>query len=408
MRWPENCDFICLLEWDEKLYLEALSWALEGRWVAIVSEKARGSAHPRVKIYHCQTIFDWPTIARKIAWSAVMKKMYIVGEGALKEEIVRCHMAADLILSEAADSWMLPMLNGKANEFPYRRGIGLKGAFSGVPAIIVGAGPSLEKNGHLLKEFEKKALIFAGGTALNLIETEPHFGGALDAENRLQGHPFSKVPFCYQSRMHRENRHLIEGEKLLFPDGSCEALNWIYEEEPFQAGWTVGNFLTAVALHFGCTPIYFVGMDLSYEKGKKYAWNDKEDATFLPRDWAMAAQWLEEMAKGRELINATEGGILRLKEAKLVDVLKRSTREWDLRKWVHDTIEKQPIVSAAHRWKKWEESLRGGEQIVYEKLLLPLWEIWRPVFEREEGDLRLHQHLFFERVLQEHAETIFL
>lgn len=400
MQWPKNCEFLCILAWDEGLYQKALSWVNEERRVAIVSDEPRVSRDPRVKIYVAETSLQWPKIAREIAWWAVMKKLAVVGEGPLKEEIERCHLAADLILSEAADGWLLPMKNALANKRPYRRGMALQGAFTGIPAIVVGAGPSLEKNGHLLKEFEKRALIFAGGTALNLIGTEPHFAGAMDAQNSLRGHRFPHVPFCYQSRMHPDNFSFIEGERLLFPDSSCEALNWIHGEQPFQSGWTVGNFLTAVAVHFGCSPIYFVGMDFCHQKGRKYA--GMEEAGTSQRDWKMAAEWTEEMAKGRQFINATEGGILRLPKMKLSEV--RCAQERDLRGEVQAAMAKLPVVSAEKRWGEWKKR----EEVVYQKLLLPLWEIWRPVFEREGGHLGLHQRLFFERILEEHAEEILL
>lgn len=45
----------------------------------------------------------------------------------------------------------------------------LFGHFSGVPAIICGAGPSLEKNRELLATLRNRALIFAGGTAMNAV-----------------------------------------------------------------------------------------------------------------------------------------------------------------------------------------------------------------------------------------------
>src|SRR6185503_9490810 len=48
-------------------------------------------------------------------------------------------------------------------------GSALSGKFQGVPAIICGAGPSLGKNIELLKTLKDKALIFAGGTAMNAL-----------------------------------------------------------------------------------------------------------------------------------------------------------------------------------------------------------------------------------------------
>ncbi len=427
MKCPKDSDFICALQWNDSFYQEALLWVDGEKRVAILSDEERVSGDPRIKIYVVETPLQVAGILRKIAWSAVFRKLHIIGEGALKEELEKCHLAAHLILSEAADYWVLALKNARANEQPYRRGMSLKGAFKGVPALIVGAGPSLEKNRHLLKEFEKRALIFAGGSALNVIDVEPHFAASIDAEapyRQFKMHPFSETPFCYQSRMNRDNFSLVHGEKLLFPDSSSEAINWVHEEERFDGGWTVGNFLTAVAVHLGCSPIIFVGMDLCYEKGRKYAQIEADlpeglieaRGAITQKDWLMSAQWTEELAKGRHFFNATEGGILQLPKEPLSESLKRCTEERNLRKWVHEAIQKLPIRTASKKWEEWDLSLRNckkdianmEDEIVYQKLLSPLWEIWRPIFEREvEGDpnqkIEFHQKLFFQTVLEEHG-----
>lgn len=417
MKFPEDSEFVCVVGWDEALYREALLWVDEGRRVAFVSDRERESSDPRVKIYCLESPLQLEGIARTIAWSAVFRKLFVIGNGVFKEELERCHLAAHLILSEAADYWVSAMTNARANDKPYRRGMALKGAFEGVPAFIVGAGPSLEKNGHLLRAFENRALVFAGGSALNAIDAVPHFAASIDAEapyRQFKMHPFSEVPFCYQSRMNRDNFSLVHGERLLFPDSSSEAINWIYGEEPFDGGWTVGNFLTAIAVHLGCSPVIFVGMDLCYEKGRKYAQihGDVPDGLMsargavTQRDWLMSARWTEELARGRAFINATEGGLLQLPERKLEQFLELPSR--DLR--VHEAIQQLPVVGGG-KWDEWDASLRRckkkrdhlDDEVVYQKLLFPLWQIWRPVFEREGGYLELHQRLFFQKVLEEHG-----
>ncbi|MGB7978765.1 MAG: 6-hydroxymethylpterin diphosphokinase MptE-like protein [Chlamydiales bacterium] len=430
MRFPEDSEFVCVIGWDEALYREALSWVDAVRRVAIVSESERASDDPRVKIYLLESPLQMEAIARKIGWSAVLRNMAVIGEGPLKKELERCHLAAGLILSEAAGYWIKPMENARANQMAYRRGIALAGAFAGIPAIIVGAGPSLKKNGRLLSAFAKRALIFAGGSALNEIDMEPHFGGAIDAEapyRQFKIQPFSEIPFCYQSRMSRDNASLVHGERLLFPDSSSDPINWIHGEERFDGGWTVGNFLTAAAVHMGCSPIVFVGMDLCYEEGRKYAQIEAEIPEGLiqargkmtQRDWLMGAEWTEKMAEGRDFINATEGGLLALPAEKLSDVLKRCPIEKDLRVLVHETMQRLPLSSSGERWKEWDLSLRNckkkgvflEDEVVYQKLLLPLWEIWRPVFEREvEMDprqkLEVHRSVFFQTVLEEHGSIL--
>ncbi|MFH1328634.1 MAG: 6-hydroxymethylpterin diphosphokinase MptE-like protein [Candidatus Bathyarchaeota archaeon] len=69
--------------------------------------------------------------------------------------------------------WNMPILKN------YPGILGFEGVFKNVPAILIGAGPSLEKNMHLLKEASKKALLFCGDAALPILVKKlgiyPHF-----------------------------------------------------------------------------------------------------------------------------------------------------------------------------------------------------------------------------------------
>jgi hypothetical protein len=424
MKFPKDSEFVCVIGWDEALYKEALSWVDDDRGVAIVSDMERESSDPRVKIYCIDSPLQMEGIAKKIGWSAVLKKLYVIGDGYFKEALERCHLAAHLILSEAADYWIGALKNARDNDKPYRRGMALRGAFEGVPALIVGAGPSLEKNGHLLREFEKRGLVLAGGSALNAIDIEPHFGASIDREapyRQFKMQPFSEVPFFYQSRMNPDNFSLLHAERILFPDSSSSAINWLYGEDPFDGGWTVGNFLTAIAVHMGCSPVVFVGMDLCYENGRKYAQihGDVPDGlveargAITQRDWLMSALWIENLAKGRKFLNATEGGILQLPEMKLEEVLAGLPERLGLRRQVHDAVQTLPVGARARR-KEWDISFRKckkkrgdlADEVVYQELLFPLWQIWKPIFEREGGDLELHRTLFFQKVLEEYGTFI--
>jgi hypothetical protein len=59
----------------------------------------------------------------------------------------------------------------------------LKGVFRNVPAVVCGAGPSLEESIATLKTLENKALLIAGGSAITALSYHgimPHFGVAVD------------------------------------------------------------------------------------------------------------------------------------------------------------------------------------------------------------------------------------
>lgn len=403
MPFQNDSEFICIIGFDLNLYKEALDWVDEHRRVVFISTEDEVSSDSKVKIYHLESPLQIGLFARKIAWSAVFQKMEILGDGPIKEEIEQCSMAAHLILSEAADCWVQAVKNRESNRCQARDGLRLKGAFEKIPAIIVGAGPSLEKNGHLLEKFKDKALIFAGGSALNVIGVAPHFAASIDATAPFMEHPFQTVPFCYQSRINPENLSHMLGEKLLFPDGSCEWINWMNNQEPFEGGWTVGNFLTALASFMGCAPIIFVGMDYAYKDGRKYARIEAENRSiqvgdeWTQKDWLMAAQWTEEMGQGKQWINATEGGILNLEKKPLLEILKMLERRGDLDALISSAIQALPFIREREKSDKIEE-----------KLLEPLWQIWKPIFDREvekdpTQDIEFHKQLFFQRVLQEHG-----
>ncbi len=88
-------------------------------------------------------------------------------------------------------------------ELPYSYlGNDLFNQFKHIPAIICGAGPSLKKNLSILKTLTDRALIFAGGSALNALTHQgliPHFGAGIDPNQaqyeRIQKTHAYGIPF---------------------------------------------------------------------------------------------------------------------------------------------------------------------------------------------------------------------
>jgi hypothetical protein len=164
----------------------------------------------------------------------------------------------------------------------------LKGVFSGIPAIICGAGVSLREAIPLLKGLEQKALIFAGGstiTALSYHGIRPHVSMALDPNDeeyeRLKGHSLFEVPFVYSSRLAKEvlaSSNVKGGYLCSDTGGSFE--NWMQEQlsiDPQSLGPELGvdalsvtTLATPLAVYLGCGPILFCGVDLSYQNKERY------------------------------------------------------------------------------------------------------------------------------------------
>jgi len=228
----------------------------------------------------------------------------------------------------------------------------LFGKFKGIPAIICGAGPSLNKNIGLLTSLKDSALIFAGGTALNALNAQnvmPHFGIGIDPNTHqftrlIMNHGY-ELPFLYRNRLLHEALELIHGDRLYVTGSSgygiakhFEEAMGIFENE-LEEGFNVLTFSTMIAHAMGCNPIICVGIDLAYSKGASYAsgisshpihdrsedfhtktiHDDlivRNDIYGNPVDtlwkWVGESSWYSVFAKAHPditLFNATEGGL---------------------------------------------------------------------------------------------------
>lgn len=164
-------------------------------------------------------------------------------------------------------------------------GNSLFGKFKEVPAIICGAGPSLEKNIEVLKTLKDRALIFAGGTALNALNAhglQPHFGLGIDPNiyqfSRLIANKAFEVPFFYRNRMNHEAFQTIHGDRLYITGaGGYTLADWFEKKvgieggPPLSEGHNVVNFSLSVAHALGCNPIILVGVDLAYSNNQSYS-----------------------------------------------------------------------------------------------------------------------------------------
>ncbi len=261
----------------------------------------------------------------------------------------------------------------------------LQGAFEGVPAFIVGAGPSLEKNVQLLKEASKKGIVFAvnsSGKALDAAHVEPQILACLESVDIT--HLIRDLSFIDKTA----RLFSLSAHPALFETGSGPLMT-IYELLPHIAGpfeklfgrpgipvcGSVSTACFSLAYRMGCSPIVLLGQDLAYTNGRCYAAGTayeeskvevSEDGKSLRHEWCETMKvtnegqallpgqrldtvpawggegdvqtagtfnhvrvWFDRVGSllnrtgGPELINATEGGarLESFKEMKLADVL---------------------------------------------------------------------------------------
>lgn len=224
--------------------------------------------------------------------------------------------------------------------------------FKGIPAIICSAGPSLQKNIELLKTLKNKAVIIAGGTAMNALngfECVPHFGCGVDPfsfhYSRIISNTAFETPFFYRSRMNKEAVRAVHGPKLYLPGATGYPIAEHIDEQlgysslELEEGANVINLSLAIAKSLGCNPLIIVGLDLAYTDGMSYSPSLKTHAIYDVREqfitklpyeelllvhdiygqpvyslmkWMIESNWYSTFAKNNpdiKLLNCTEGGI---------------------------------------------------------------------------------------------------
>lgn len=219
--------------------------------------------------------------------------------------------------------------------------------FTGLPTILVAAGPSLDKNVHLLKEAKGKALIIAVDSALPTLIAHgimPDLIGTIDPLELIFEKVAGVAPQVHNTSLLCMSWASSKMVKL-FP---ANQVFWCFGAKPVEA-WMVSlmgdnivtpgastvahlNFLAAIIM--GSSPIVFVGQDLAFSSTKSHSshavlqtqdlgealqkgnenavWLDGIDGGKVLSDRGFLSNKLffESMIKKQEglYINATEGG----------------------------------------------------------------------------------------------------
>lgn len=232
------------------------------------------------------------------------------------------------------------------------------GKYKDIPAVIVSAGPSLEKNILLLKEMSKKALIIAVDTAIKPMTSRkilPDFIITIDPQKKnskyFRNADTSKSVLIAESSVDHEAIESFNGP-VYFIDSIFPLAKYFMKELGKRGDITMGGSVSTAAFGFAtkleCNPIIMVGLDLSFPnhqthiKGSYHeenffteinkldsydsriykvlvAGNLKEEkniygnSVFIDSRFQMYRNWYEsECLKYKDIkfYNATEGGVI--------------------------------------------------------------------------------------------------
>lgn len=211
-----------------------------------------------------------------------------------------------------------------------------------IPAIVVSAGPSLDKNIHYLKDAQGKAVIISVGTSFKPLLSKniiPDFVVGIDADELHYKHfegisEFSPILVC-DPMIYPKILEEYRGTKIVGTTSQNPIKIWLSNHigDPgmLPSGFSVATTALSFAHLLGCNPIALIGQDLAFsEAGKTHAsgttWEENKvdrdspafirvpgnlgdevltDATFLS-----TLRWLERWiaSSDRTTVNATEGG----------------------------------------------------------------------------------------------------
>lgn len=161
---------------------------------------------------------------------------------------------------------------------------GFRERFAGVPAIVISAGPSLDKNIGLLKAARERALLISTATALQPLlkeETVPDFVAAIDPDpitakffgaNPASGKTWLLYDPCIPKVVVDDYKH-----RRVALDSKVYLSQWIarHNGEKGFLGKTLSvahtGFLFAKLL--GCDPIILVGQDLAFRGNRTHCSN---------------------------------------------------------------------------------------------------------------------------------------
>lgn len=284
-----------------------------------------------------------------------------------------------------------------------------KGDFKGVPAVICGAGPSLENALPNLEALKDRALVFAGGTAIAAMTSrcvKPHFGLALDPNDeefeRLRQAHYFEGAFLFAPRLHRDVFSTVNGPfGYMKTDTGGLIENWLEKElgidgDPVgpdlgDEAFSVTTLAISYAYALGCNPIILAGVDLAYTGGKRYVGgvqaeqgseekikrvdvNGDEVETQLK--WVMESECISAFAKAHpevSFLNATEGGIgfSEIGNTTLKEALGKKKPQ-DLEGMLHQWIQTSPLAMQRDKLPKLfsdlKESLERCDALVFEIL----------------------------------------
>ena len=156
------------------------------------------------------------------------------------------------------------------------------------PAVIVSAGPSLDKNIDELKKIDDEMVIIGGGRTLKSLmnkDIKTHLLVSIDAYdiqyNGAKGYVENyNGPLLFYEGTNEKVVSNHPGDKIFYTNLDCIRDMAERPIKPLFQGGSVAHIMTDYAILAGCNPIIFIGQDLAYTNDTTYSKvADEEDGS---------------------------------------------------------------------------------------------------------------------------------
>lgn len=186
----------------------------------------------------------------------------------------------------------------------------LERRYEGVPAFIIGAGPSLDENIQLVREAAKKGIVFAtnsGAVSLAKHGIEPQVVcciESIDASSKLEGLFFiDRVVRAFSLSAAPQTLRTGAGPLLPVHEAIVQ-YNGPLEDLTGHGGLPMAGSVSTVALSLarmlGCSPLVLLGQDLAYSGGRTYATGtgyESSRAEIDPQTETIRLRWNDEVIR---------------------------------------------------------------------------------------------------------------
>jgi len=160
----------------------------------------------------------------------------------------------------------------------------LQDLFRGKPAILVSAGPSLEKHIHLLADAQHKAVIVAVGTAIKVLDkagVRPHFYAAMDAGSEEKTNIFDQlattdIPLLFANQLQSDITANYPGPRIRIVKSDEYLARYVCElaDQPLNivdGGPSIANMILHFLCAMQCSTVIFIGQDMCFKDDKIHA-----------------------------------------------------------------------------------------------------------------------------------------